>query len=88
MADISLVFYTVYIGIIALIISVLMRFFLRKASLMFVIATPIVFGFFYCSIKGIAGAIPFILLLCFFVSLLGIAIAKFLIFIEGYDGET
>lgn len=86
MADISFVFYTVYIGVIALIISVLIRFFLRKVSSMYAVAIPMVFGFFYCSIKGISGAIPFILLLCFFVSLLGIAIAKFLIFIEGYDG--
>ncbi len=86
MADITIVIDVFNIGVIALIISVIMRFFLRKLSLTYVIAIPMAFGCFHCSIKGIEGAIPFILLFCFFISLLGIAITKFLIFIEGYDG--
>jgi hypothetical protein len=86
MGDITIVIDVFNIGVIALIISVIMRFFLRKVSLIYTIATPMAFGCIYCSIKGIAGAIPFILLFCFFISLIGIAIAKFLIFIEGYNG--
>ncbi len=86
MVDITIVINVFNIGLIALIISVILRFFVRKVSLMYVIATPMALGCIYCSIKGIAGAILFILLLCFFISLLGIAIAKFLIFIEGYNG--
>ena len=86
MADIAIVIDVFNIGLIALIISVIMSFFLRKVSLVYVIATPMAFDNIYCSIKGIAGAIPFILFFSFFISLIGIAIAKFLIFIEGYNG--
>ena len=86
MADITIVINVFNIGVITLIISVIMKFFVRKVSLMYVIATSMAFSSIYCSIKEIAGAIPFILLLSFFISLIGIAIAKFLIFIEGYNG--